>query len=99
MSASSAGVPPRQSARAPCKHDQRGVYGASISNAWTYPCYFCILWHASGAKCGNNAGNPKLCVSGGGTVGGCMWEAHTRARGQPAFPYSLFTLRKARSLL
>ncbi len=31
--------------------------------AWTFPCYFCILRHVSGAKCGNNTGksNHWIC--------------------------------------
>ena len=30
--------------------------------AWNSPCYFRILRHPSGAKCGNNMENSKLCM-------------------------------------
>ena len=38
---------------------------SSWCRAWNFPCYFRIFRHASGAKCENNMGNPKLCS--------CLW--------------------------
>ena len=31
--------------------------------AWNFPCYFCILRHASGAKCRKNMENSKLWIT------------------------------------
>ncbi len=39
-----------------------------ISRAWSFPCYFCILWHASVAKCRRDMENSKLCICNNSSV-------------------------------
>ena len=38
----------------------RAVHVASC-RAWNFPCYFRILWYASGVNCGNDTDNSKPC--------------------------------------